>query len=100
VVPSDPAAGPAGGWPGHVRQAQFVEAPSARLAGTSLSGLRSARYSGSPGGFVVRGDLNPHAGEISLDLDLNSKTGEKSPDRGVHAAMLVGRPRLASNAFR
>jgi hypothetical protein len=31
------------------------------------------------------GNLNPHDGEISLDLDLNSKTGEKSPDRGVHA---------------
>jgi hypothetical protein len=39
--------------------------------------------------------LNPHAGEISLDLDLNSKTGEKSPDRGIHAAMLAGMPRLA-----
>ena len=44
-----------------------------------------------------RGDLNPQVGEISLDLDLNSKTGEKPPDRGVHAAMLAGMPRLASN---
>jgi hypothetical protein len=51
-------------------------------------------------GVCPRGDLNPHAGEISLNLDLNSKTGEKSPDRGVHAAMLAGMPRLASNAFR
>ncbi len=33
-----------------------------------------------------RGDLNPETGEISLNLDLNSKTGEKSPDGGVHAA--------------
>jgi hypothetical protein len=33
-----------------------------------------------------RGDLNPEIGEISLYLDLNSKTGEKSPGRGVHAA--------------
>lgn len=33
-----------------------------------------------------RGDLNPGTGEISLNLDLNSKTGEKSPDRGVHAS--------------
>jgi site-specific DNA recombinase len=28
-----------------------------------------------------RGDLNPETGEISLIMDLNSKTGEKSPDR-------------------
>ena len=33
-----------------------------------------------------RGDLNPQFGEISLDLDLNSKTGEKSPGQGDHAA--------------
>ena len=45
-------------------------------------------------------DLNPGTGEISLNTDLNSKTGEKSPDRGVHAAMLAGMSRLASNAFR
>ena len=37
------------------------------------------------GGFSVRGDLNPEIGEISLNLDLNSKTGEESPDRGSHA---------------
>ena len=47
-----------------------------------------------------RGDLNPHAGEISLNLDLNSKTGEKSPDRGVHAVVVVATPRLASNGLR
>ena len=47
-----------------------------------------------------RGDLNPGTGEISLIMDLNSKTSEKSPDRGVHAAMLASMPRLASNAFR
>jgi len=47
-----------------------------------------------------RGDLNPETGEISLIMDLNSKTGEESPDRGVHAAMLAGVPQLASNAFR
>jgi hypothetical protein len=28
-----------------------------------------------------RGDLNPETGEISLNLDLNSKTSEESPDR-------------------
>ena len=32
-----------------------------------------------------RGDLNPHTGEISLGLDLNSKTGDESPDQGSHA---------------
>ena len=37
-------------------------------------------------GACPRGDLNPGTGEISLHLDLNSKTGVKSPDRGVHAA--------------
>ena len=50
--------------------------------------------------WVSEGDLNPQVGEISLKLGLNSKTGEESPDRGVHAAMLAGMPRLASNAFR
>ena len=44
-----------------------------------------------------RGDLNPETGEISLNLDLNSKTGEKSPDRGVHAAMVTDAPRIASS---
>jgi hypothetical protein len=44
-----------------------------------------------------RGDLNPETGEISLNLDLNSKTGEKSPDRGAHAAIVTGAPRLASS---
>ncbi len=47
-----------------------------------------------------RGDLNPEIGEISLDLDLNSKTGEKSPDRGVHAGIVAGAPRLASSKLR
>jgi hypothetical protein len=51
-------------------------------------------------GLCPRGDLNPQVGEISLDLGLNSKTGEKSPDRGVHASMLAGMSRLASNALR
>jgi Recombinase len=45
-----------------------------------------------------RGDLNPGTGEISLIADLNSKTGEKSPDRGPHAAMITGAPRIASSA--
>ena len=44
-----------------------------------------------------RGDLNPEIGEISLNLDLNSKTGEKSPDWGVHAAMVTGAPQIASS---
>jgi hypothetical protein len=48
---------------------------------------------------VSEGDLNPETGEISLNLDLNSKTGEKSPDRGVHAAMVTGAPRLASSGL-
>ena len=47
-----------------------------------------------------RGDLNPGTGEISLITDLNSKTGEESPDRGSHAAMVVGAPRLASSELR
>jgi hypothetical protein len=45
----------------------------------------------------VWGDLNPHSGEISLNLDLNSKTGEKSPDRGVHACIVAGFARIASS---
>jgi hypothetical protein len=47
-----------------------------------------------------RGDLNPETGEISLNLDLNSKTGEKSPDRGVHAVIVAATPRHASNELR
>jgi len=35
-------------------------------------------------GNYVSEDLNLETGEISLHLDLNSKTGEKSPDRGAH----------------
>ena len=62
--------------------------------------LRSWGAGDLSGGLAARGDLNPETGEISLIMDLNSKTGEKSPDRGVHAAMLAGMPRLASNAFR
>jgi hypothetical protein len=47
-----------------------------------------------------RGDLNPETGEISLIMDLNSKTGEESPDRGFHAAMVAGAPGLASTRGR
>jgi hypothetical protein len=39
-------------------------------------------------GFNVSEDLNPETDEISLNLDLNSKTGEKSPDREFHAATI------------
>jgi hypothetical protein len=46
---------------------------------------------------VFEGDLNPETGEISLNLDLNSKTGEKSPDRGVHAVVVAGAPCFASS---
>jgi hypothetical protein len=49
---------------------------------------------------VSEGDLNPGTGEISLITDLNSKTGEKSPDRGVHAAMVASVPGLASTGRR
>jgi hypothetical protein len=48
----------------------------------------------------VRGDLNPQVGEISLDLDLNSKTGEKSPGGGDHAVMVAVAPLLKSNSLR
>jgi len=44
--------------------------------------------------------LNPETGEISPIMDLNSKTGEKSLDRGVHAAMVGGAHRLASSKLR
>lgn len=50
--------------------------------------------------WCPRGDLNPWNGEISLITGLNSKTGEKSPDRGVHAAMVRGAHRLASSKLR
>jgi hypothetical protein len=53
-----------------------------------------------PWGFTVSEDLNPHSGEISPDLGLNSKTSEKSPDRGVHAAMVAGAACLASTRRR
>jgi hypothetical protein len=53
-----------------------------------------------PGGLAAWGDLNPHSGEISPDLCLNSKTGEKSPDWGVHALMLASAPQLESSGFR
>ena len=44
-----------------------------------------------------RGDLNPGTGEISLITGLNPKTGEKSPDRGFHAARIAGwGPRVSS----
>jgi hypothetical protein len=45
----------------------------------------------------VRGGLEPGNREISLNLDLKSKTGEKSPDRGIHAVIVAGRTRLASS---
>ena len=44
--------------------------------------------------------MNPETGEISLNLDLNPKTGEKSPDRGIHAAMVAAVPWLASTRRR
>ena len=47
-----------------------------------------------------KGDSNPHNGEISLNLGLNSKTGEKSPDQGSHGAMVAGAPQSASSGFR
>ena len=43
--------------------------------------------------------MNPHSGEISLNLGLNSKTGEKSPDWGVHTLMLAGAPQLESSGL-
>ena len=49
---------------------------------------------------MSEGDLNPEIGEISLNLSLNSKTGEKSPDRGVHTGMVAGQPWLASSGLR
>jgi hypothetical protein len=58
-----------------------------------------------PAGRRVRGarsslgDLNPETGEISLNLDLNSKTGEKSPDRGVHVRRVVGTAPIVSSRF-
>ena len=36
------------------------------------------------GGLCPRGDLSSETSEISLNLGLNSKTSEESPDRGVH----------------
>jgi hypothetical protein len=47
-----------------------------------------------------RGDLNPETGEISLNLDLNTKTGEKSPVRGVHALIVASAPRPESSELR
>src|SRR6185437_11107072 len=44
-----------------------------------------------------RGDLSSESGEISLNLGLNSKTGEGSPDRGVHAVMVASQSWLASS---
>jgi hypothetical protein len=66
---------------------------------------RTAAYSSGSGtgnarGLCPRGDLNPETGEISLNLDLNSKAGEKSPDRGVHAAIVAGRHWPASIRHR
>ena len=55
---------------------------------------------GEYGELLCPRDLNPENGEISLITDLNSKTGEESPDRGLHAAMVAGAPRLASSGLR
>jgi hypothetical protein len=41
--------------------------------------------------------LNLETGEISLNLDLNSKTGEKSPGWGVHAVTVTGASQVASS---
>ena len=46
-----------------------------------------------------RWDLNPHAGEISPITDMNTKTSEKSPDWGSHAAMVTGAARLVSSGY-
>ena len=50
-------------------------------------------------GFFRGGDLKPEIGEISLNLGLNSKTGEKSPEWGVHTGMVAGQPWLASKGL-
>ena len=49
--------------------------------------------------WYPREDLNPEIGEISLNLGLNSKTGEKSPEWGVHTGMVAGQPWLASRGL-
>jgi len=36
--------------------------------------------------------LNPEIGEISLNLSLNSKTGEKSPDRAASVEVVYEKP--------
>ena len=46
-----------------------------------------------------RGDLNPEIGEISLITGLNSKTGEESPDRGVHAHHCTPDERAAARSL-
>jgi hypothetical protein len=61
--------------------------------------FQRARKQAVMGIYCVR-DLNPETGEISLNLDLNSKTGEKSPDRGVYAVMIAGAPLSASTRAR
>ncbi len=43
--------------------------------------------------------MNPHIGEISPIMDMNTKTSEKSPDRGSHAAMVTGAARLVSSGY-
>ena len=62
--------------------------------------IEQARKRPLKGFNVSEGDLNPEPGEISLNLDLNSETGEKSPDRGVHAAMVTGATWRASTPQR
>ena len=58
--------------------------------------IRHARKPENMGIYCVR-DLNPGTGEISLNLDLNSKTGEKSPGWGVHVPMVTGPFPIASS---
>jgi hypothetical protein len=43
--------------------------------------------------------LNPHTGEISPITGMNTKTSEKSPDRGSHASTIAGVPRPSSTKF-
>jgi hypothetical protein len=84
------------GLPGHLPDSKLTEAPAApvpegeskktagRLAlAEACSAVTSqhARKQADMGNYCVRkrGDLNPGTGEISLIMDLNSKTGEESP---------------------
>jgi hypothetical protein len=83
---------------GDVRALACSCATAAASAESALK-HRADRKSGDAGGgdCCRRGDLNPKTGEISLNLGLNSKTGEKSPDRGAHANMLANAACLVSS---